>query len=127
MEERRGQLLFQGGFHLLPVIGNKHCLSRVNWSCVRLLQARGKKSVSANGKRNDKIWRAGELVTRRPGEDYLQVKTEIDLETVEVGDDAYVWLTVDSPDLIDKVRAAASNYAEDFWEAEEIFIVPRMQ
>jgi hypothetical protein len=88
---------------------------------------RRKKSVSARGKKKDKICRAAEQVAQRVREDYPQVKTEIDLDTVEVEDDAYVWITVDTPDLIDDVRAVACNYAGDFWEAEDIFIVPRMR
>jgi len=88
---------------------------------------RRKKSVSAKGKNKYKIRRAAERVAQRVREDYPQVKTEIDLDTVEVGDDAYVWITVDTPDLIDDMRAVACNYAGDFWEAEDIFIVPRMR
>jgi hypothetical protein len=83
--------------------------------------------VSAKIKDEDKIRRAAEQVAQRVREDYPQVKTEIDLDTVEVGDDAYVWITVDTPDMIDDVRAAACNYAGDFWETEDIFIVPRMR
>jgi hypothetical protein len=83
--------------------------------------------VSAKIKDEDKIRRAAEQVAQRVREDYPQVKTEIDLDTVEVGDDAYVWITVDTPDMIDDVRAVACNYAGDFWEAEDIFIVPRMR
>jgi hypothetical protein len=83
--------------------------------------------VSAKVKDENKIRRAAEQVAQRVREDYPQVKTEIDLDTVEVGDDAYVWITVDTPELIDDVRAAACNYAGDFWETEDIFIVPRMR
>jgi len=32
----------------------------------------------------------------------------------------------DMPDLIDDVRIVAWNYARDFWEAADIFIVPCM-
>jgi hypothetical protein len=78
-------------------------------------------------KDEDKVRRAAEQVAQRVRDDYPRVKTEIDLDTVEVGDDAYVWITVDAPDLIDDVRAAACNYAGDFWEADDIFIVPRMR
>jgi hypothetical protein len=66
-------------------------------------------------------------VAQRVREAYPQVKTEVDLDMVEVGDDAYVWITVDTPDMIDDVRAVACNYAGDFWETEDIFIVPRMR
>jgi hypothetical protein len=66
-------------------------------------------------------------VARRVREDYPQVKTEIDFEKIGAGEDAYVWITVDTPDSIDDVRAAACNYARDFWEADDIFIVPRMR
>lgn len=83
--------------------------------------------MSAKVKDENKIRRAAEQVAQRVREDYPQVKTEIDLDTVEVGDDAYVWITVDTPELIDDVRAAACNYAGDFWETEDIFIVPRMR
>ena len=83
--------------------------------------------MSAKVKDENKIRRAAEQVAQRVREDYSQVKTEIDLDTVEVGDDAYVWITVDTPELIDDVRAAACNYAGDFWETEDIFIVPRMR
>lgn len=83
--------------------------------------------MSAKVKPEDKIRRAAEHVAHLVRRDYPQVKTEIDLDTEEVGDDAYVWITVDTPDLIDEVRAAACNYATDFWEADDIFIVPRMR
>ena len=83
--------------------------------------------MSAKVKDENKIRRAAEQVTQRVREDYPRVKTEIDLDTVEVGDDAYVWITVDTPELIDDVRAAACNYAGDFWETEDTFIVPRMR
>jgi hypothetical protein len=111
----------------VPVIGNNHCFSHVNWSCIRLLQVYGEKSVSARIKDEDKIRRAAEEVDRRVRENYPQVKTEIDFETIEAGEDAYVWITVDTPDSIDDVPSAACNYAGDFWEAEDIFIVPRLQ
>ncbi|RPJ24201.1 MAG: hypothetical protein EHM35_16585 [Planctomycetaceae bacterium] len=83
--------------------------------------------MSADGKKKYKIRHAAQQVAQRVKEDYPQVKTEIDFETIEAGEDAYVWITVDTPDLIDDVRAAACNYAGDFWEAEDIFIVPRMR
>lgn len=71
-------------------------------------------------------------MARRIQADYPQVKTEIDLETIDLetverGDDAYVWITVDTLDLLEEVQPAACNYAGDFWESEEIFIVPRMR
>jgi hypothetical protein len=83
--------------------------------------------VSARGKKKDKIRRAAEQVAHRVRDDYPQVKTEIDFDTIEAGEDAYLWITVDTPDLIDDVRAVAGNYAGDFGEAEDIFIVPRMR
>ena len=83
--------------------------------------------MSARGKKKDKIRRAAEQVAQRVREGYPQVKTEIDFDTIEAGEDAYLWITVDTPELIDDVRAAACNYAGDFWEAEDIFIVPRMR
>jgi hypothetical protein len=82
--------------------------------------------VSAKVKREAEIRWAAEKVAHMIQVDYPQVKTEIDLEPVERGEDAYVWITVDTIDMIDEVRAAACNYAGDFWE-EEIFIVPRMR
>jgi hypothetical protein len=85
------------------------------------------KFVSAKIKDEAKIRRAAEQVAQQVREDDPQVKTEVDLDTVDVGDDAYVWITVDRPDMIDDVRTAACNYAGDFWEAEDIFIVPRMR
>ena len=83
--------------------------------------------MSAKAKQEDDIRRAAEDVARRIKADYPQVKTEIDLETVERGDDAYVWITVDTLDLLEEVQPAACNYAGDFWESEEIFVVPRMR
>jgi hypothetical protein len=83
--------------------------------------------VSAKGKKKDKIRRAAERVAQRVREDLPQMKTEIDLAPVEVGDDAYVWITVDTPKMIDDVRAATRNSAGDFWETEDMFIVPRMR
>lgn len=83
--------------------------------------------MSAKIKREDEIRRAAEKVAQLVQADYPDVKTEIDLEPVERGDDAYVWITVSTPHLIDEVRAAACNYAGDFWETKDIFIVPRMR
>ena len=83
--------------------------------------------MSAKGKKKDKVRRAAEQVAQRVREDFPQVKTEIAFDTIEAGEDAYLWITVDTPELIDDVRAAACNYAGDFWEAEDIFIVPRMR
>jgi len=83
--------------------------------------------MSAKVKPKAEIRRAAEKVAYMVRADYPQVKTEIDLEPVERGEDAYVWITVDTVDMIDEVRAAACNYAGDFWETEEIFIVPRMR
>ena len=83
--------------------------------------------MSAKGKRKADIRRAGEHIARSVQADYPQVKTEIDFETVERDEDAYLWITVDKLDLLDEVCAAACNYAGDFWEAEDIFIVPRMR
>jgi hypothetical protein len=83
--------------------------------------------VSAKGKKKDKVRRAAEQVAQRVREDFPQVKTEIAFDTIEAGEDAYVWITVDTLELIDDVRAAACNYAGDFWETEDIFIVPRMR
>ena len=83
--------------------------------------------MSAKIKDEAKIRRAAEQVAQQVREDDPQVKTEVDLDTVDVGDDAYVWITVDTPDMIDDVRTAACNYAGDCWEAEDIFIVPRMR
>jgi hypothetical protein len=85
------------------------------------------KFVSGKIKDEDKIRRAAEQVAQRVREDYPQVKTEIDLDTIEAGEGAYLWITIDTPDMIDDVRVAAWNYAGDFWEAEDIFIVPRMR
>jgi len=64
---------------------------------------------------------------QRVREDYPQVKTEIEFDTIEAGEDAYLWITVDTSDMIDHMRAAACNHAEAFREAEAIFIVPRMR
>jgi hypothetical protein len=83
--------------------------------------------VSANGKKKDKMRRAAEPVAQRVRQDYPQVKTEIDFEPIEAGEDAYLWITVDTPDLIDDVRAVACNYAGAFREAEDVFVVPRMR
>jgi len=82
--------------------------------------------VSAKPKRKADIRRAAQHIARSVQADYPQVKTEIDFETVERGEDAYVWITVNNIKLLDKVRAAACNYAGDYWDAE-IFIVPRMR
>ena len=46
--------------------------------------------MSAKIKEEDKIRRAAEQVAQRVREDYPQVKTEIDFDTIEVGDDAYL-------------------------------------
>jgi len=86
-----------------------------------------KKYVSVKTKREDEVRRAVANVAQLIQRDYPQVKTEIDLETVEVGEDAYVWIMLDTPDLLDEVRVTACNYATDFWEAKDIFIVPRMR
>jgi len=59
-------------------------------------------------------------------EDSSQVKTEINLDTADLGDDADVWSTGDTSDMIDDVRAVACNYVGDLWEGEVIFSVPRM-
>jgi hypothetical protein len=83
--------------------------------------------MSEKVKREHEIWEAAEIIAQRVKKDYPQVKTEIDLDTIERGEDAYVWITVATPDLLDEVRAAACNYAGDFWETEDIFIVPRMR
>jgi len=84
------------------------------------------KSLSSKIKDKDKIRHAAEQAVHRVREDYPQVKTEIELDTVDVGDDAYIWITGDTSDTIDDVRAIACNYAGNLWEGEDIFIVPRM-
>jgi hypothetical protein len=86
-----------------------------------------KKFVSAKTKREDEIRRAAANVALLIQGDYPQVKAEVDLETAEVGEDAYVWIMLDTPELLDEVRVTACNYATDLWEAENIFIVPRMR
>lgn len=84
------------------------------------------KSLSSKIKDDDKIRRAAEQAVQRMREGFPQAKTEIDLDTLDIDDDAYVWITGDTSDMIDDVRAEACNYAGDFWEGEDIFIVPRM-
>ena len=84
------------------------------------------KSLSSKIKDDDKIRRAAEQAVQRMREGFPQAKTEIDLDAVDVDDDAYVWITGDTSDMIDDVRAEACNYAGDFWEGEDIFIVPLM-
>jgi hypothetical protein len=83
--------------------------------------------VSAKTKREDEIRQVAAKVAQFIERDYPQVKTEIDLETVELGEDAYVWIMLDTPELLDEVRVTACNYATDLWEVENIFIVPRMR
>jgi hypothetical protein len=83
--------------------------------------------VSARGTKTDKIRRAAVQVAQRVREDYPQVRTESDFDAIEAREDAYLWITVDTPDVIDDARTAACNQAGDFWEAEDIFIVPRMR
>jgi hypothetical protein len=83
--------------------------------------------MSAKIKREDEIRRAAENVAHLIKGDYPQVKTEIDLETVGIGEDTYVWIRLNTPDLLDEVRVAACNYATDFREAEDVSIVPRMR
>ena len=80
------------------------------------------KSLSSKIKDDDKIRRAAEQAVQRLREDFPQANTEIDLDAVDV----YVWITGDTSDRIDDVRAVACKYAGDFWEGEDIFIVPRM-
>jgi hypothetical protein len=83
--------------------------------------------VSAKIKPEDEIRRAAANVVHLVQGHYPQVKAEVDLETVEIGEDAYVWITLNTPDLLDEVRTVACNFAADFWESEDIFIVPRMR
>jgi hypothetical protein len=83
--------------------------------------------VSAKSKREDEIRWAAANVALMVKVDYPQLTAEIDLETVEIGEDAYGWIRLNTPDLLDEVRVAACDYATDVWEAEDIFIVPRMR
>jgi hypothetical protein len=85
------------------------------------------KSLSSKIRDEDKIRRAAEQALQRVREDYPQATTEIDLDTIEAGEDAYLWIAVDTLYLIDGVRAVACNYVGNFWQAEDIFIVPRMR
>jgi hypothetical protein len=48
------------------------------------------KSLSAKIKEDDKIRRAAEQAVQRVREGFPQAKTEIDLDAVDVDDDAYV-------------------------------------
>jgi hypothetical protein len=54
------------------------------------------KSLSSKIKDDDKIRRAAEQAVQRMREGFPQAKTEIDLDTLDVDDDAYAWITGDT-------------------------------